>query len=467
MDGPLLQVPLIHRDYGSINSTTLPPHAVFPTTKTRFYVLFVFFLACFVQGITWTPLSALPEAVMEFWPCMSSTLIYWSLNVACIIFLPMAFVSPMLLVSPNGLQRTLRAGIAFSFLSAAVRVPCAMGDAEFRESGLCATLLMIGGVFCGMAGPFTQGSPSRLSAQWFPENERARATAVAYLGTYLGSGASYVISPAIVRSPHDIPKLIWFEVALAAIPAICATVFLPDSPHPTGRRLHHNSGGTNEGVRGCRSFRETLDEFTEGLVQLLHNRAFLLITVSAGTVHGVFATWGASLAMTLGPVGFNDASADWLAFATTTLYVVGSYVGGEIADRFFHRKFKVLLVALLALTVGTFALFGASVPSVLAPRPLIGASYSFEMLAICMHGFFCGSSAPVFMELAADVSYPVPEGTSANLISLVINFAHSTGFFFFPYLSPLLINPICLGIYVVAALVFLPTREAYLRPRSV
>jgi hypothetical protein len=57
----------------------------------------------------------------------------------------------------------------------------------------------------GLAAPFTQGSPSQFSEVWFPSNERTRATAMGFLGTYLGSAASYIMSPSIVPDPIGWP----------------------------------------------------------------------------------------------------------------------------------------------------------------------------------------------------------------------------------------------------------------------
>jgi hypothetical protein len=45
----------------------------------------------------------------------------------------------------------------------------------------------------------------------------------------------------------------------------------------------------------------------------------------------------------------------------------------------------------------------AGIPSALFPSPPLAAPYPLATLAICLHGFFCGASAPVFMELAAEV----------------------------------------------------------------
>lgn len=46
------------------------------------------------------------------------------------------------------------------------------------------------------AGPF-------LSTTWFAPDQRATATAVASLFSYLGSAASFVIGPLVVPAPND------------------------------------------------------------------------------------------------------------------------------------------------------------------------------------------------------------------------------------------------------------------------
>ena len=60
-----------HDSYGSIQRATISPRTFFrdddiapPRTPKRFYMLFLFFMACFAQGIVWTPLSALPTEAL-------------------------------------------------------------------------------------------------------------------------------------------------------------------------------------------------------------------------------------------------------------------------------------------------------------------------------------------------------------------------------------------------------------------
>ena len=106
--------------YGSVNGGSAasffePP---FTLTRTRWYMLAVFFSACFMQGLTWTPLSAVPDAAKGFFPCLDNSLIYWSLNIGCMIYMPVSCLSPRILASSRGMQRSVRLGCFFSLISA-------------------------------------------------------------------------------------------------------------------------------------------------------------------------------------------------------------------------------------------------------------------------------------------------------------------------------------------------------------
>ena len=80
-------------------------------TPQRFYVLFVYFWACFVQGIVWTPLSALPTQACAAFPALSdgtsasSALIFWSLNLGPLVYIPVAPFAAWLLTTRGGLRR--------------------------------------------------------------------------------------------------------------------------------------------------------------------------------------------------------------------------------------------------------------------------------------------------------------------------------------------------------------------------
>ena len=416
-------------------------------------MLGLFFSACFAQGIVWTPLSALPASARAWFPALTSADIYWSLNIATIIYLPFSLLSPWLLMQRRGMQRSVRVGIFFSMLSAAIRVPVAYASPAFRASSGCNVLLQLAGACCGAAGPFTQGSPARFSAIWFPPRERTRATAVGFLGTYLGTASSYLISPALVRQPSDFPLLVWVEALVVGVPFVLIMLHFPDAPEGAGGTAAHDEYSEDD--------EQPPESFAAGMRQLSSNRPFLLLMAAAGLLHGVYATWGASLALLLQPEGFSAASADSFSFSSTVLYVLGSYIIGEATDRWFRGRLKALICLLLTLAIASFAWFSLSVPSALFPAPPLPERYAFQLSGISLHGLFLGCTAPPFFELAAELTHPVPEGTSANLIGLVINAAHVLSLVYFPYVSPLVVNPSVFLVYLLCLGCVLCCRESY------
>jgi hypothetical protein len=53
-------LPIQEKEHKSLVYLDKPTNDEVKPAPERFYMLFVFFCACFSQGITWTPLSALP-----------------------------------------------------------------------------------------------------------------------------------------------------------------------------------------------------------------------------------------------------------------------------------------------------------------------------------------------------------------------------------------------------------------------
>lgn len=64
--------------------------------------------------------------------------------------------------------------------------------------------LIHGGQFLnGLAGPTIMSAGPYLSTTWFAPDQRATATAVASLFSYLGGAASFIVGPLAVPAPND------------------------------------------------------------------------------------------------------------------------------------------------------------------------------------------------------------------------------------------------------------------------
>lgn len=55
----------------------------------------------------------------------------------------------------------------------------------------------------GLAGPTIMSAGPFLSTTWFAPDQRATATAVATLFSYLGGAASFLVGPLVVPAPND------------------------------------------------------------------------------------------------------------------------------------------------------------------------------------------------------------------------------------------------------------------------
>ena len=67
----------------------------------------------------------------------------------------------------------------------------------------CSRLIHGGQLLNGLAGPTIMSAGPFLSTTWFAPDQRATATAVASLFSYLGGAASFVVGPLIVPAPND------------------------------------------------------------------------------------------------------------------------------------------------------------------------------------------------------------------------------------------------------------------------
>lgn len=68
---------------------------------------------------------------------------------------------------------------------------------------LCYRLIHGGQFLNGLAGPTVMSAGPYLSTTWFAPDQRATATAVATLFSYLGGAASFVVGPLVVPAPND------------------------------------------------------------------------------------------------------------------------------------------------------------------------------------------------------------------------------------------------------------------------
>ena len=76
----------------------------------------------------------------------------------------------------------------------------------------------------GLAGPTVMNAAPFLSTTWFSADERATATAIASMLSYLGGACAFLVGPLVVPAPNGTAPLLASENSRAHIKDLIETV---------------------------------------------------------------------------------------------------------------------------------------------------------------------------------------------------------------------------------------------------
>lgn len=437
----------------------------------RFYMLAVFVWAGALQSTTWLPIVAAPAAAKRTFPGLTDAGILMQLNLGPIVQAISTPPAMALLVSARGLQHCIRGGVLFGALSAGLRLLAVLLPLGVRSAPLGQWLLHCASMACGVSGAFLQGAPSRFSAVWFPLEQRARATGCAFVGLGFGQALCYAVCPLLTHGSGGLTNLLVFQAALAVPPLLCCLAYLPDSPRSAvDLRIPPSSSLVSErGAAPSCSCEEAFEADTNGqslwrmALAMVRQRSVLSIVIVCSLANGPYQAWSAALPTILGHFDFGPDEMDMLSLGSLLAYTIGCYLVGELGDRVFRRRFKLLILLLLLAALASFAWLCLMLPTNFAPQPPLRVGFSVVLLAVSLTGWFTGATNPICMELCAEMTYPLPEGISGNLILFVTQVCAIFFLFVVPLLSPLVATPMTMGIVALCVLLLIPVKAQYLR----
>eukprot|EP01043_Picozoa_sp_COSAG02_P057517 COSAG02_NODE_6997_length_3236_cov_43.132930_2_plen_483_part_00 len=397
----------------------------------RFYVLALFFVLMANQCLFWFTFSADPDTFKAYYPGLTTQAIDQLLNWGPITFVPTVPFVSWLLMQKNGLQKCMRLNACLCFIACAVRcIPCLVSAESRKQHQWLLLLLHAGQILNGTAGPVLIAAPSRLSALWFPPHQRTTVTAVAN-ASFVGAAIGFFLCPAVLNNnPDNVPHLLLITLALASGPLLAVFAYCPDHPAVQVSSAVEVVPSNKDGALGPRAFVAETFRVGCGNVQLV-----VLMVVTALSI-GIYDGWTGLLPQILTSElpsldgGSGDGSAgtgaDWTAqeagmcgMVQTLSCIAGQIVFGQLADRCFARRSKVLMVLLG--TVATVSLGWASTmfdnPYVPWDPTALRSDQRWRVwVAISVAGACRTGLIPLLYEVAAELTYPVPEGTSAGLI---------------------------------------------------
>lgn len=130
-------------------------------------------------------------------------------------------------------------------------------------------VMHVGHILIGIVGLPVMMMPSKVSAVWFPVNQRSFATAITANAQGLGAGIGFVLITFLTEQ-YGIRTMLYVQAEVAFFVAILATIYFPSSP-PTPPSLSAMKGRTN---------------FLDSMKKLMLNRNFIFLAVSGGAISG-------------------------------------------------------------------------------------------------------------------------------------------------------------------------------------
>ncbi len=394
------------------------------------------------------------------------------LNWGPIVFLPVCPLVAWLLRRPRGLNTALRSGAVMCFIACAVRaVPCVLAP-DLRRSSRVQLLLHAGQIINAAVGPIVMSSPSLLSALWFPPHMRATATSVAYLGGNLGGAVGFLLGPYIIADSGDnVPLFLLVELLMASIPMLLFAFHCP-IPHESKYDEPFMSSLQAPGISlpsapntplPHSAPKSAICSFLGPLQHMLALPSLLLLCVCGGVQAGASSAWSGVLPQMLPSPRFSSVFIGWLGFAFSIGGVVGNAGAGVVADIWFVNRYKTFLIWVFMISAACFALFTLSLDNpFISPAPIPSSPASIMIIGT-MAGVFQSACDPLFYELAAEISFPLEEGTSASLIAFLFNAATLIMLFVAPAISLTLFNTIMTATMLICALGVCFSKESYPR----
>ena len=246
------------------------------------------------------------------------------------------------------------------------------------------TLVLIAQIGIAIGQPFVLNAISKIAGRWFPLRERATATGMGSLAIYLGIFIGLALTPFLVLRANIPTMLLVYGIVSLLIAVLFLVLVRERPPSPVGP--------------------EERSLVLDGLKQLFHQRGFLILLslffIGLGAFNAV-TTW---IEQIVGPRGFSIDQAGLVGGLMVIGGIVGAIVIPPLSDRM-HRRIPFIILALIGTIPGLLGVTFAT-------------SYWLLLASAFVLGAFLLSSGPLGFQYAAEITYPVPEGTSNGLLLL-------------------------------------------------
>lgn len=362
--------------------------------KMRWVVLFIFSLNTTLNGALFMSLSPINNIAAVHYD-VNPVHIEWLSNMYMLAYIFVALPSSYCM-SKWGVRPIIVIASAFDFIA---------GLFHFMGSGKTKFwLVLTGQFFASLAYGMILQIPGRLSALWFPEHEIATATSIGVFMNIFGVAVGFLQPTNMVFNSSD-EKMVERQIKVFFLSQLicCGIVFLltilfyqERPPTPPVLRV----GNENE-------------HFGESLRHLWTDKYFIIFSQTYGIYFGLFVTFSVLVSpLVTSKFAFgHETSIGWMGFWSDMAAIVSCLIIGILLDKYYVHQ----LVAVFLNVTSLIVWLGFIV--------VLTTTNSFTSLFI-LFVVLGATGVPYFasgIDQAAEMTYPVSEGTSSAVILIIGN----------------------------------------------
>uniref|UniRef100_A0A0K0EH74 MFS domain-containing protein n=1 Tax=Strongyloides stercoralis TaxID=6248 RepID=A0A0K0EH74_STRER len=358
----------------------------------RWLILGAVILVNFSNAMTWISYASITFPTNSFYGNDNAALFLNSIFL--VISIPIGFLS-MYMMDKWGIRASAIIGGTINMIGNILRL---ISTAPYiTDKPTRFVIVMIGQSLASISQPFIMFLPTKMSAYWFPEKQRAFSNTLASMANPLGIAFMYSISPQIVSQPTetDFMRLNGINFGMSCLSWIVC-LFIKSSKPPTPV-----SPATENDV-------ESLN-FWNGLKRCFRTKSFIILAICLGGAIGLFNTLYNNLQPALCVQGYSSSFSGIMGAVLIVSGLFGSAISGIIVDQ--TKLFKETMKF-------CFIIAGLSAISLTIAVQFTNVEW-WIICSIVFFGFFGFAIYPIGLEVGVEVTFPVAEATSTGIICIM------------------------------------------------
>ncbi|XP_017775614.1 PREDICTED: uncharacterized MFS-type transporter C09D4.1 [Nicrophorus vespilloides] len=361
--------------------------------KIRWLVLAIFVVYSASNAMQWVQYSIISEVITNYYK-VSTDWVNWTSMIYMVLYIPFIFPGSYIL-DKLGLRVSVIIGIIGTCAGSWIKVGSVHPDRFWVG--------FLGHSIVALSQVFILSVPARLAAVWFGPSQVSSACSIGVFGNQLGVAIGFLLPPMLVKIETSVEEttkdLYVMFIAMAiftTVLLILILIFFKDGP-PTPPSFAQVQTTQDDGES---------ESFLISVKKLMMNSSYVLLLAAYGINVGVFYAISTLLSQIITQHyegALEDAGRIGLVIVCAGM--VGSVVCGIVLDKFHKFKETTLVVyafSLVGMVIFTFTL---------------DKGIAVVYVTAALLGFFMTGLLPVGFELAAELTYPEPEGTSAGLLN--------------------------------------------------